>query len=160
MGYTHYYPLKKAVAKTKRKAIISDMKKIEAHFDKIGQPLFDGRGEKKGVVYMDNGFAFNGNGDAAHETMYIDFDDTDFNFCKTACKPYDDAVCCVLMMLKAHLDKGIRVSGDGGAEGFDEGISIYYEIFTDNKVVFTHDGEDHIIIDKKMTALGKVVEKI
>ena len=115
MGYTHYFPLQKAVAKGKRKAIISDMRKIEEHFKSNGLPLFDGRGDKKGVVYNDAYFAFNGDGSKgeSHETFYIDFDDTDFNFCKTARKPYDLAVTTTLIMLVHHLGSGIEVSGDG-----------------------------------------------
>ena len=51
MGYTHYFTAKKVVSESKKKAIISDMKKIEEYFKNNELPLFGPRGLKLGVLY-------------------------------------------------------------------------------------------------------------
>ena len=49
-----------------------------------------------------------------------------FDFCKTARKPYDIVVCCLLVILKYHLGNMIEFSSDGADWTNDEGV--YYEI--------------------------------
>ena len=49
-----------------------------------------------------------------------------FDSCKTARKPYDIVVCCLLVILKYHLGNMIEVSSDGADWTNDEGV--YYEI--------------------------------
>ena len=113
MGYTHYLTPKKETTTTKAqfKKIVAAVKKIEKHLASVGLVLHDGRGENTGVVYTDEYFAFNGKGDESHETFYFDMTDK-FKFCKTARKPYDIAVCMVLIAIKEHV-KDIEVNSDG-----------------------------------------------
>ena len=49
-----------------------------------------------------------------------------FDFCKTARKPYDIVVCCLLVILKHRLGNMIEISSDGKDWTNDEGK--YYEI--------------------------------
>ena len=48
-----------------------------------------------------------------------------FDFCKTARKPYDIVVCCLLIILKHRLGNMIEISSDG-RDGTNDGV--YYEI--------------------------------
>lgn len=60
---------------------------------------------------------FNGKDDEGHETFSIDVDDPSWDFCKTACKPYDIAVCKILLLLACHYGSDhVRVTSDGFAE--------------------------------------------
>jgi len=46
---------------------------------------------------------FNGKGEEGHETFLFETGKNSNEFCKTARKPYDLAVCEILLVLKAHL---------------------------------------------------------
>jgi hypothetical protein len=84
---------------------------------------------------------FNGVGNDGHETFILkksgwEFKDVDrpnhlqFNFCKTARKPYDLAVGLVLLVAKNHSPNSIRVSSDGDWESdWKEIRDSYNEIF-------------------------------
>ena len=48
-----------------------------------------------------------------------------FDFCKTARKPYDIVVCCLLVILKHRLGNMIEIGSDG-RDGTNDGV--YYEI--------------------------------
>ena len=48
-----------------------------------------------------------------------------FDFCKTARKPYDIVVCCLLVILKHRLGNMIEISSDG-RDGTNDGV--YYEV--------------------------------
>ena len=89
-----------------------------------GEPIFDGRS----IIF---------NGDASsgydHESFYITLDDDDddfeFNFCKTARKPYDVAVCLALLCLKKEFDDDFSYSSDGTIDnyGWELAIKIFNE---------------------------------
>ena len=55
---------------------------------------------------------FNGRGDEGHESFVIERNRTDFAFCKTASKAYDQAVCECLLVLQARIP-GFSVRSDG-----------------------------------------------
>lgn len=68
---------------------------------------------------------FNGWKDEGHETFLVTREmpeipdwssdkSSSFDFCKTARKPYDLAVCLVLLSMKRHAPKSVKVSSDGG----------------------------------------------
>lgn len=52
-------------------------------------------------------------GSCDYETFYVRKGDTGFNFCKTAYRPYDFAVCVALIIMKHYFKDAIRVSSDG-----------------------------------------------
>lgn len=64
---------------------------------------------------------FNGAGEDSHETFYISkskpksstLSDGAFGFCKTARKPYDVAVCLILMVIHKHAPDVLKISSDG-----------------------------------------------
>ena len=55
---------------------------------------------------------FNGVGEDHHETFILAKNINAFSFCKTARKPYDLAVCGVLMLASVHATSG-EISSDG-----------------------------------------------
>ena len=92
---------------------------------------------------------FNGVGKGSHETLSIDRDDSAkiadggrmadyykdmwkrdkrmFNFTKTAHKPYDLLVTATLILYKHHFGDAVEISGDGGPEGYEEGLKLVNE---------------------------------
>ena len=53
-----------------------------------------------------------------------------FDFCKTARKPYDLAVCLVLLAMKRHAPKSVKVSSDGDWDGeWKEAREVYKSLF-------------------------------
>jgi hypothetical protein len=81
---------------------------------------------------------FNGWQDEGHETFMVtkklgDYkveSGESFDFCKTARKPYDLAVCLVYMILKRHAPKSVKISSDGDWEQeWVEARKVYKELF-------------------------------
>ena len=68
-----------------------------------GEPMFE-----------NDKIVFNGDESVglAHETFYVTPETFEFEFCKTARKPYDLMACAVLISMKKHL-KGFSYSSDG-----------------------------------------------
>ena len=137
MGYTHYWrftqnpkdikdgekKFKKAVELLKK-----CIKKVPAELDVpyYGKHLFilaggSGKGEP---IFDDNMVCFNGldgDEDLAHETCYIALDNPDgfdFDFCKTAEKPYDVAVCLTLLCFKKTFGDDFNWSSDGNGSEY------------------------------------------
>lgn len=108
MGYTHYFEVKfsdngwEKFRKDVRKLFKSlpETVKIQREYDNDSRPL---NGKDKIV--------FNGVGDDGHETFWLD-KNGEWAFCKTAQKPYDLAVCCVLMLASWNGISG-KISSDG-----------------------------------------------
>lgn len=116
MGYTTYW---------KHKEIPQDIwdKKLET-----ARVILD---DFKDIIQLDDGSApicnedeivFNGIGDNAHETFVLKRTAEEFNFCKTARKPYDTAVCAILLLFSDV----VNVSSDGDREDWEEALE-YWE---------------------------------
>jgi hypothetical protein len=74
--------------------------------------------DSKPPVICKNLIRFNGIGDDAYETFYQSYKSREnsqggMGFCKTAHKPYDMAVCEVLLILKYHYPEEFELSSDG-----------------------------------------------
>lgn len=53
-----------------------------------------------------------------------------FDFCKTARKPYDLAVCLVMLSMKRHAPRSVRIATDGEWDGeWTEARRVYKELF-------------------------------
>ncbi len=69
-------------------------------------------------------------GDCSHETFYFPRIANDseeslaWDFCKTAFKPYDLAVCVFLVIAKHYLDENMSVESDGTRENWADAIEI------------------------------------
>jgi len=114
----------------------------------IDIPIGDGMGEGKCPEFTNDHIWFNGVKKDSHETLHISRDDSDkfkmermgdyykdmwerdksiFGFTKTAQKPYDLLVTATLTLYKHHFGEKVEVSGDGGPEGFQEGLDLVNE---------------------------------
>ena len=84
---------------------------------------------------------FNGVADEGHETFILfkkkpkgqdggDGQGRYFYFCKTARKPYDLAVCLVLLSLANHATKSMKITSDGDWDGdWTDARAAYKELF-------------------------------
>lgn len=133
MGYTHYwrantkdsYDVAPAGWRDKEKlaAAIADMCKLAPILAKT-VPLAGGMGEGE-PVFTPERVWFNGVGDDSHETFEVTVEwGGKFEFCKTACKPYDAAVTACLCLLKFHLGDALRVNTDGEESDWEEGLRL------------------------------------
>ena len=112
MGYTHYMKQEKKIKlaplqKELIKEVLQENKKILFGWEGKGKPVFN-----------DKEISFNGNAltDEDHESFSIEFEKiSGFEFCKTAAKPYDLAVCKILLILS--LSEGFSFSSDGSSGG-------------------------------------------
>lgn len=129
MGYTHYFQQNKPVtdkqwSEFKKDATVA-LKKIK----KRGIVLVSN--DESGVII--NNERVNLNGDEKegldHETFYLTKDYPRFNFCKTARKPYDLAVCSLLLLANEHMPGHHDISSDGDPEDWQEALEFNEEIF-------------------------------
>lgn len=150
MGYTHYWDMSRDISERNFKKLTKDMKAIEAYinenkivsetacggYDEI-VTLHDTDGTGTGVYYSDRQFCFNGDGsmNLDHESMHIRLGANDsWTFCKTARKPYDLAVCLILLSLKYHV-RSTRVSSDGGTDDWQPAFDMWRKVFPRRKSV-------------------------
>jgi len=101
MGYTHHWNLPEIDEETWAKIqaaseeVIAEVPNLQYEFNNPEPPLVDS-----------DYIRFNGHGPAGHETFFLERDGLrGFNFCKTARKPYDEAVTAVLCIVGHHLTK-------------------------------------------------------
>lgn len=125
MGYTHYFRTHKdGIPVAAWEKICADVTTLLANLP-AGLKIvheYDEPGTLPEIT--DSLIMFNGNGDEGHETFYFEripkpqswedpTEGTVFAFCKTACKPYDLAVCGVLIVIRYHAQEYVSVSSDG-----------------------------------------------
>ena len=159
MGYTHYWKftqnpndikdgkkkfkkavelLKKCIAKVPSEI---DMVEYDNDFStknvKVPFVLAGGNGTGE-PVFKDDVVCFNGlddgNNDYSHETCYFALDNPDgydFDFCKTAEKPYDTAVCLALLCFKKAFCDDFSWSSDGNGSKY--GWKTANQIFDNTK---------------------------
>jgi len=113
----------------------------------IDIPIGDGMGEGGSPTFNHDEICFNGVGDDSHETFrikrdhsYLNEEQKDswgkhvqdtwkkeaeiFDFTKTNRKPYDLLVTATMALYKFHFRDKVEISGDGGVEGFEEGVKL------------------------------------
>ena len=158
MGYTHYWKfnLDYEINSEKWKEIINDFNKIlDVEIDIPENDKYDGtdgmtrlrnileQDSDQRLEITDKEIRFNGReeNDRGHETISLQRksdkslqDPTDkkyiFDFCKTARKPYDIVVCCLLIILKHRLGNMIEIGSDGrgGFTDIGTGHGKYHEV--------------------------------
>jgi hypothetical protein len=148
MGYTHYWGVdtKKIHGKTEKfeklyqKAIRDCNKVIKAYYKEnkgTDNSLSGYSAHCKNGAY--GGINLNGKGDNMHETFLFREhlkQNRDFEFCKTARKPYDLVVVSCLSIMKFHLGAAIEVSSDGDFDDWIDGIDYANKVLrrTKNKI--------------------------
>jgi hypothetical protein len=135
MGYTHYWTInQKEISPESWFGFMQEFTKIETEF----HGKIDHTTDQKYKIDTENIF-FNGVGEQSHETFYMNRKNEmkesytgeieHFNFCKTARKEYDIAVCCALIIAKKHFGDIIKVSSDGiDEDGWDKAKELCQDI--------------------------------
>ena len=146
MGYTHYWRFTKNPKDIKDgdkkfKKAVELLKKCLAnvpaeldvpYYGKNTFKLAGGNGTGE-PIFTDTMVCFNGfdgDEDLSHETCYLALDNPDgweFDFCKTAEKPYDVAVCLTLLCFKKVFGDDFNWSSDGNGSNF--GWKLAHSIF-------------------------------
>ena len=119
MGYTHYWTINQnQISPESWFGFIQEFSEIEAKFHE----KLDHTTDQKYRIDSES-IIFNGIGEQGHETFTMNRknpmeesytgENEYFDFCKTARKEYDIAVCCALIIAKKHFGDIIRVSSDG-----------------------------------------------
>jgi hypothetical protein len=132
MGYTHYWrPQVREFNAEKFAQLVDGARKI---IEASGVPLAD-------VNIDETGIRFNGVDADSHEDFWLLRDNArDFEFCKTAEKPYD--IVCVAILCLAHqlLGDEIEISSDGGATDWEDGLRLLWSVFGEGDFPFDEDG--------------------
>ncbi|RHZ61582.1 hypothetical protein CDV55_106888 [Aspergillus turcosus] len=119
MGYTHYYTIDNTSSPEWEVAwpqLVEDAQKI---IDNSGVPLsgpdFDDPGPP--IIDVNQGIFLNGVGDDGHEPLCLDrHGNGGFSFVKTARKPYDDVVACILLRAAVLAPNCVSLDSDGDWE--------------------------------------------
>jgi hypothetical protein len=129
MGYTHYWERPAVIAPETFGRFAEDVRRIVTAVASEGVPMGDSMGNADSEPEIgDKLVAFNGVRNDGHESFYVPaVDDTSFNFCKTAQKPYDAAVVASLVALKHHVP-ATKLSSDGDMEDWGDGLALYRRV--------------------------------
>jgi hypothetical protein len=115
MGYTNYYKNKPAFTDAQWAALTADVKKLLKN-SKV--PLGDANGSfDSKPVFNSRCIMFNGIGYDSHETASVYKAASEFEYCKTARKPYDEVVVEFYKLIRKHAPETV-LSSDGGDEVF------------------------------------------
>lgn len=127
MGYTHYFEQKKPLDTATWDKLTTDVKKLISVMEGTYRIKLESD-DPNGIMVDNTRINFNG-ADQSHETFYLPKSDTDFNFCKTARKPYDLAVCCALLLAHHHAPDSYKIDSDGDAKEWSEAMNVNAEVF-------------------------------
>lgn len=115
MGLTHYWEVKQDLTPSQWMKIQLKTRELIKKARSRGICIAGGHGKGKPHVGPDV-ISLNGCKANAHETLYFTPGKTDFDFCKTAGKPYDALVVSFLNEARKIAPGKIKVTSDGGPE--------------------------------------------
>jgi hypothetical protein len=102
--------------------VVNDNKTILAYDDVDASIYHDDEIDKEPLVSATE-IHFNGKDEDGHEPFVFSTTDNGFQFCKTAQKPYDFAVCMILIILRDYYgEKVLTVSSDGDRDDWGRAI--------------------------------------
>jgi hypothetical protein len=128
MGYTHYWDRPKVqISKNVWGRFIEDVQKIiDARIDIL---CFESHAPDTPPICSLDFIQLNGKGNEGHETFTLyRRPGSDWQFCKTAAKPYDAVVTAILALAKHHLGNRITVSSDGNEKHWTEGLQLVSDV--------------------------------
>ena len=130
MGYTHYWRPTRDLTEDEWDNIRQVAKTILK--DNHGIILDNEPTDSQNLSITYESILCNGIGDDGHETFYLTRKmRNDFEFCKTAQKPYDKYVVAMLIAV-AQITDSITVSSDGNQSDWLEGLQLYVDRCTSN----------------------------
>lgn len=125
MGYTHYWTPTPDVAAENWTAFVALSRRVVSLASARGITVIGPSGEDGEPEFTDAEVAFNGSGDLAHESFTVTRGGA-WEFCKTACKPYDIAAVACLVIGEAL---GIlRATSDGDETDWRDGLDLAREV--------------------------------
>ena len=137
MGYTHYWSMSNDFTPAEWQLICGAARNVITKFNDFGNSVklareYDDISTPAEIT--DEHIRFNGLGDDGHETFLIPREipeapewrqgEPDFQFCKTARKPYDDAVVAVLIYIRQECPGKFEWSSDGDLSEHDDGLKL------------------------------------
>lgn len=121
MGYTHYHTQLKEVSLEQWTLITRDFNKLLEIFP--FQLAFEYDQPDQPVQVNGDTIRFNGKGSLGHETMLLERNNVEFHFCKTNEKPYDLAVCALLILANTHSKDCWDIGSDGESTDWEPAMS-------------------------------------
>jgi hypothetical protein len=145
VGYTHYWEQKKKFSKKDWDLLKKAVLDIVGYCDELEITLKKEFNLDEYPVIDDEMIRFNGKGEEGHETFILTRERQEleswmlsknpFAFCKTARKPYDLAVCLVLLSAFMIAPEVLEISSDGEWEGdWDQARQDYFELFGEEPI--------------------------
>lgn len=129
--YTHYFTQKRSFTDKEWDTIIAGAEEIIDYCTNVANiKLVQEENTDAKPILDSTTILFNGAGDLGHESFYLNkyIKFECFQFCKTARKPYDLAVCLILLRVEAIAPGALAISSDGDEE-WNFPRSIYKELF-------------------------------
>lgn len=130
MGYTHYYTINESFTENEVKECNELITKI---LNTTSVSIHGSSGTGSPVITSDY-ISLNGEDmtDESHETFYVAYhlgptQTSQFEFCKTARKPYDEVVTACLIAIKHVVNNKIDISSDGFKNEWTPGITLFEE---------------------------------
>ena len=148
MGYTHYWRNGALSARVWEDNFLPDVRRAldmlppfvtteHGYYDAALLQIEGHEGEDDAPLITPNRIRFNGAGEAygdtlGHETFCLDrLGDGSTECCKTALKPYDLAVCAVLILAAHHFGDAVYVASDGDPEDWQPALDFVRSVFPD-----------------------------
>lgn len=128
MGYTHYWRMKRAFSEEEWKKFTDGVNKILA---KTKVSICGGMGTGEPII-SEEYVSLNGDESKGedYESFVVTKEPQDFEFCKTARRPYDEVVCACLLLMEDILGNSVKVSSDGDRElDWVDGINLHHRVF-------------------------------
>jgi len=129
MGYTHYWKITERLDKDwdKWTSFLPDAMQIISYASqKLDIALADSLGETKGEATVSlGGVSMNGYAEESHESFVLRPEVIQFDFCKTARKPYDTVVTAILILAKETFGEAIQINTDGYNADWQDGFALY-----------------------------------
>ena len=141
MGYTHYFSAQREITPEEWERLIKEAKHVLAKLSKSVHIQYEFNDSRSAQVTK-RGIHFNGAGDDGHETFVLKYRPEragfesagypyGFDFCKTGGKPYDLAVCAVLMLAASVAPGWLDISSDGGRVDWQDALDFMRSVFPD-----------------------------
>lgn len=140
MGYTHYFSQSRSFSKDEWNRVKDGLRKIVCQCIGEGIDLQFEYDDERELEISDTMIRFNGVDDMGHETFIVckdvpkhqaweDHTKPVFQFCKTARKPYDLAVCLSLLWIQSVAPNVLQIASDGGNAEWNPVRQIYQNLF-------------------------------
>lgn len=118
MGYTHYWSARRDFSDQEWTSLVSVARIL---FKEHSLASFDGTGDPE---VNTSEIAFNGCEDESHESVNLSRYATDFEFCKTARKPYDQSVVAILEAASIIAPAVFEYKSDGDESDLEDGRAL------------------------------------